>query len=527
MKYLYPHLIACYVEKQEKTNFFLDYVFLIKNTHSSPHSSMDSASRRSSRLPSFDARSRYSQSGSIIGSYIGGSGFQAPGAGRRRSTEASLGGASIILPTQFDLPGIHISRIETLDFDDMSVLSGYDQLGPRRYIIIESDGSSDHSKMSIPNSECSFSICSHSSRSRSSRDSSNFGSRWDLPRDSEWEVGKSEFSNAHLNPRHASLSSATPSNFNSSFLSPSMPRKGSTVTFDTNDQNSTRRHSSPAPSLKRRDNASQLPPSTEITNENYSSRFRDLKNEMLYSNQSVYGNSNYRKKSAGDQSLMSIVIDENDGDEDEENKNSDEKDETEKKLVKPMNKFQQNRKGKGSSWITSNQAINRRMSTVLPQPAVGVQKKRMSLWEIVQESGEDSNENTNFQGMFEDLKRKTTETSIRLEDSNKNPKSDSIFTNFLKKKIVKQGIKFNFISNNQNENEFNEEKEAELRKKIGDSQKSDESPRTDEGKEKPSRFNYFANSIFSTFYGKSPEKESPNIKKPSNFGTVHVETTNL
>ncbi|ESN93129.1 hypothetical protein HELRODRAFT_181225 [Helobdella robusta] len=310
-------------------------------------SSLDSISRKSSRVPSIDTRSRLSHS-SLIGTYIHEAEEKSMKVGIdcKKSLEASISTGSIILPVPCDLPGIHISRIETLDFDDMSMLSGFGQLGSRRYIIIESDGLSDCSKMSIPNSECSFSMCSRSSRSRSSKDSSNFGSRiWDFssPRESEWEVNvpnnlRLDTSNGYTNLRHSSISSNT--NQNPSFLSPMMPRKGSTVTFGKNETTG-RRHSSPASSFRKKEgrNVSHAP---NLTHENNFStannsgitpkqQSRDASNNgskiessnwLFASQQAFYGTSAYRKKSAGDQSLMSIIIDENDGDEDEENKNA-------------------------------------------------------------------------------------------------------------------------------------------------------------------------------------------------------------
>src|SRR5579872_4659109 len=87
----------------------------------------------------------------------------------RRSADTLTSGHSSFLPSQydlpglpFDLPGIHISRIETVDFDD-SILNGVaGQKGTRRFILIQSDGSSDASRFSFP-SECSLSGASRSS----------------------------------------------------------------------------------------------------------------------------------------------------------------------------------------------------------------------------------------------------------------------------------------------------------------------------------------------------------------------------
>ena len=354
-------------------------------------------------------------------------GFGGPpfsGVDRRRSTEASIGGGSIILPAQFDLPGIHISRIETLDFDDMSMLSGFGQLGPRRYIIIESDGSSEYSKMSIPNSECSFSVCSRSSKSRSSRDSSNFGSRvWDFssPRESDWEVNaqyaaKSDAYNYFANPRHASVTSAVQAPGSSaSFLSPSMPRKGSTVTFDANEAGF-RRHSSPASSFRRKDGRSGAPPAVTSIDTNLlstvSAKKRDSfgatgngRNEVpttwLFANQpSFYGAPTFRKKSAGDQSLMSIVIDENDGDEDEEeekrskDEKSDSKDESNDLPGKEASVSSFSSKG---SMVTARaqNLLERRKQSVWEDPFCNPGKRRASSFGIITNNATITTNNNN------------------------------------------------------------------------------------------------------------------------------------
>lgn len=354
-------------------------------------------------------------------------GFGGPpfgGVDRRRSTEASIGGGSIILPAQFDLPGIHISRIETLDFDDMSMLSGFGQLGPRRYIIIESDGSSEYSKMSIPNSECSFSVCSRSSRSRSSRDSSNFGSRvWDFssPRESDWEVNaqyaaKSDAYNYSANPRHASVTSAVQAPGSStSFLSPSMPRKGSTVTFDANEAGF-RRHSSPASSFRRKDGRSGAPPTVTSIDTNLlstvSAKKRDSfgaagngRNEIpttwLFANQpSFYGAPTFRKKSAGDQSLMSIVIDENDGDEDEEeekrckDEKSDSKDESTDLPGKEASVSSFSSKGSMATTRAQN-FQERRKQSVWEDPFCNQEKRRTSSFGITTNAATINNNNDN------------------------------------------------------------------------------------------------------------------------------------
>ena len=110
--------------------------------------------------------------------------------------------------------------------------------GRQRFIVIHSDGSSDISRFSFP-SECSLSA---TSRSRSSRASSNVSSRiWDFssPRESDWDVGSVSRPDLRAGRDY-------------SLLSPAMPRKGSVVTFDISEP-TVRRHSSPAPSLRRKE----------------------------------------------------------------------------------------------------------------------------------------------------------------------------------------------------------------------------------------------------------------------------------
>jgi len=137
-----------------------------------------------------------------------------------------------------------------MDFDDASVyssntsgmrLAGSGARGRQRFIVIHSDGSSDISRLSFP-SEYSLSA---TSRSRSSRASSNVSSRlWDFssPRESDWDVtGAGSVSRPDLRAGR-----------DYSLLSPAMPRKGSVVKFDISEP-TVRRHSSPAPSLRRKD----------------------------------------------------------------------------------------------------------------------------------------------------------------------------------------------------------------------------------------------------------------------------------
>ena len=224
-------------------------------------------------------------------------------------TSGISGGGSvgqILQAPHLDLPGIHISRIETLDFDDSSLFSGSGQLA--HFIIIHSDASSDFSRISFPNSECSLSGSSRS-KSRSSRDSSNFSSRlWDFsPRESDWDV--------HV-PQIPIPGGAR----DYSLLSPSMPRKGSVVTFDISEP-TVRRHSSPASSIRRKDSIMGGEcycycgkPDCPAMMRHGSTAGREPTNTWRDDRP---GN-NGRKKIPGDQSLMSITIDEDDGDEDED-----------------------------------------------------------------------------------------------------------------------------------------------------------------------------------------------------------------
>lgn len=270
---------------------------------------MDTTSRRSSRATSVDLRRR--KSNSIISSFL-----KNGAADHRKSTDTCTSGR-VLLPPQFDLPGIHISRIETLDFDDSSVFSGSGQIGTTRFIVIHSDGSSDFSRLSFPNSECSLSG-SRSSRSRSSKDSSNVSSRlWDFsPRESDWDVNIPLGSS---NPQRHDLPGGAR---DYSLLSPSMPRKGSVVTFDISEP-AVRRHSSPASSVRRKDSISAATAGgaagggeCACCRPDYPST--GAKSGAMGPKDDRCASAVYRKKSTGDQSLMSITIDENDGDEDDD-----------------------------------------------------------------------------------------------------------------------------------------------------------------------------------------------------------------
>ena len=211
-------------------------------------------SRRSSHATSLESRRRRRRSSAISAILRQG----ADAYGHRRSVDVTSGKSSRSSrrhgrPT-FALPGIEISRIDTMDFDDASIFSsgagglqlsgsgGGDRAGRQRFIVIHSDGSSDISRLSFP-SEYSLSA---TSRSRSSRASSNASSRlWDFssPRESEWDVtgGGGCASRPDLRAGR-----------DYSLLSPAMPRKGSVVTFDISEP-TVRRHSSPAPSLRRKE----------------------------------------------------------------------------------------------------------------------------------------------------------------------------------------------------------------------------------------------------------------------------------
>ena len=152
-----------------------------------------------------------------------------------------------------DVPGIQISRFETLDFGSDGRTSICSGRGSKRYIVIHSDVPSDFSRLSCPSD---YSLAgSRSSRSRSSRASSGVSSRlWDFsPRDSEWDADIS------LGSRESQLSvlkqdwggGPSPYADEEYTLSPNPPRKLSVVTFDIGSPNF-RRHSSPA-QIRRKD----------------------------------------------------------------------------------------------------------------------------------------------------------------------------------------------------------------------------------------------------------------------------------
>jgi len=250
---------------------------IIVTTLCSINSSADN-SRRSSRAASLESRRRRSSTVSALLRQAAASSGGAPSSHCRRDhrlsvdvTSGKSSGSShrARLPSTFaKLPGIEISRIDTMDFDDGSSMfsstTGGLRLGGlvagpggrQRFIVIHSDGSSDISRLSFP-SEYSLSA---TSRSRSSRASSNVSSRlWDFtsPRESEWDVADmAATSSSVATARGVGSSSAAAtsrpdlrSGRDYSLLTPSMPRKGSSVTFDIGEP-TVRRHSSPAPSLR-------------------------------------------------------------------------------------------------------------------------------------------------------------------------------------------------------------------------------------------------------------------------------------
>ena len=133
--------------------------------------SSNDASRRSSRATSIESRRRRS---SVISPLLrhGAAGVL----GHRRSADVISGKSSRSSRRpgpSVALPGIEISRIDTMDFDDASVYSsgtsalrlggavgvGTGSRGRHRFIIVHSDGSSDISHLSFP-SEYSLSATS-------------------------------------------------------------------------------------------------------------------------------------------------------------------------------------------------------------------------------------------------------------------------------------------------------------------------------------------------------------------------------
>ena len=220
----------------------------------------------------------------------------------------------------FDLPGIQISRFETLDLSDGRASVSSCGKGSKRYIIIHSDVASDFSRLSCPSD---YSLAgSRSSRSRSSRASSNVSSRlWDFsPRESEWDADVS------LGSRESQLSvvkqdwGGGPSDPQDCLLSPNAPRKMSVVTFDIGSP-SFRRHSSPAYAVRRKDSGSECTCAAKAS-ECAPSALKNGHRDSCHSIRNGNGHdemrlSSIRKKSA-DQSIYSLRIDEDDGEEMEE-----------------------------------------------------------------------------------------------------------------------------------------------------------------------------------------------------------------
>ena len=278
-------------------------------------SSPEGSSRRSSRAVSTDSKAR--RHSSIAYERL----LQKEMEARKASmvsTGTEIGEAE---KHGFDLPGIQISRFETLDLSDGKSVCSTGGRGSKRYIIIHSDVASDFSRLSCPSD---YSLAgSRSSRSRSSRASSNVSSRlWDFsPRESEWDADVS------LGSRESQMSvikqdwGGGPSDPHDCLLSPNAPRKMS-VTFDIGSP-SFRRHSSPADAMRRKDSGectcsggkSEVGVSTGtvaapsvLKNGHRGSCNGNGHDERL---------SSIRKKSA-DHSIYSLRIDEDDGEEMEE-----------------------------------------------------------------------------------------------------------------------------------------------------------------------------------------------------------------
>jgi len=275
----------------------------------------------------------------------GGHGFTS-----RKSSDAHSG--KVLLLPSFELPGIHISRIETMDFDEESLQSGSICGGggsgggggneggatgrkkkkSKKYIIVHnSDAGSDFSRLSFPSEySLSGSRSSRSSRSRSSRDSSNVSSRlWDFsPRESDWDVTGS-ISRQDFNGGGGGGSGGgglTGGGRDYSLLSPTIPRKGSVVTFDIGEP-AVRRHSSPAPSVRRRDSEcactagktefpsalkSTMKDSTSFNVHNGTHNSSGEPGDMNMSSRATErrASNTSRRKSSCEQSLVSITIDE-------------------------------------------------------------------------------------------------------------------------------------------------------------------------------------------------------------------------
>ena len=267
----------------------------------------DSSSRRSSKAAILDARRRMSnaQFDTLVQAEIE----------RRRSRDgAGVGGR------HFQLPGIQISRFETLDRASITSAAATSQRSSRRYILVHNGGGnggmglqSDLARLSCPSD---YSL-SRSSRSRSSRASSAISSRlWDFsPRSSEWDADVS------LGSRESQLSvmkqdwAGGPADCLGD--DDDATRKLSVVTFDIGSP-SFRRHSSPTYPLRRRESVTSECTCTRYTQQPYQKR---------YSEDIRLPPTSIMKKYSVDQSIRSFRIDEDDGDieeEDEENEDGNE-----------------------------------------------------------------------------------------------------------------------------------------------------------------------------------------------------------
>ena len=212
----------------------------------------------------------------------------------------------------FELPGIQISRIETLDFGSGGSLASRSTVSrnSRQYIIIHSDVASDLSRLSCPSD---YSLAgSRSSRSRGSRASSNLSSRlWDFsPRESDWDADIS------IGSRESQISMARqdwaggPSDFYQDCLSPRTPRRLSVVTFDTSP--TMRRHSSPVCPSRRKDSAAECTCPGGRNEAPSIMRTRDVSCHSLRFSDGVRIVESTRKRSADLVSCRSLKIDEDD-----------------------------------------------------------------------------------------------------------------------------------------------------------------------------------------------------------------------
>ena len=280
----------------------------------SAHRSEVSESRRSSRATTVGSQRRYSsvQYEKLLQQE------------RKRSAQSCAG--DLIRPS-FELPGIQISRIETLDFGSRASLASRSTVSrnSRQYIIIHSDVASDFSRLSCPSD---YSLAgSRSSRSRGSRASSNLSSRmWDFsPRESDWDADIS------IGSRESQMSMARqdwaggPSDFYQDCLSPVAPRRLSVVTFDTSP--TLRRHSSPTCPSRRKDSGVHSAASASGANECTCCpgngrgvggelpsimRSRDMSSHSLRFNDGVRIVESTRKRSADLMSCRSFKIEEDD-----------------------------------------------------------------------------------------------------------------------------------------------------------------------------------------------------------------------